>query len=523
MKILVYGLDGASFSLINKFVNKGVLPNFKKVIEQGIFQKLKSTIPPHTAPGWVSAFTGVGPGKHGVYQFFETQAKNYMGRFMGRDDFGVLPVWDILNQCDLKTGMINIPMTYPPKKVNGFIVGWPISNTIRYAYPNEILYEISRQGGHVASDINCMYNGNLDYIYKALDITQKRLKTLEYVMNHYEWDFLVSVFTEIDRVSHFYWHYMDNTSREYIETEDDNLKTAIEQIYFETDKVLGRILELLPEDALLMILSDHGFDKGEINFYVQSYLIEHSLLSIKKSPNLDSVNDKGKDTSDVVTNSWLECFYKDEKYTIDWKKTVAYMSAPGSYGINVNRKGRQQYGSVESNSYEAVRDTLIKVFLEARHPHHGSKLFKKVARREEVYKGDKVDQAPDIILIPKDYSTMVHHNIIPGVIFGSPEHKGMHDRNGILGLYGKEIKGKRVPFDAVLEDITPTILNYFGIDVPDYMDGKPMIDFERNSGLKAQYNSMTGMGNKESSEKQDSYTEAERSEIENKLKSMGYL
>jgi predicted AlkP superfamily phosphohydrolase/phosphomutase len=123
-------------------------------------------------------FYRVGPGKHGVYQFWDTQAPGYIGKFTGRDDFGVLPVWDILNKVQLKTGMINIPMTYPLKAVNGFIITWPLSNTLRYAYPNDILFEIAKYGGHFASDLSIMYDGNIDLLIRRSTLPKKDSRRL---------------------------------------------------------------------------------------------------------------------------------------------------------------------------------------------------------------------------------------------------------------------------------------------------------------------------------------------------------
>lgn len=514
MKMFILGLDGASYDLINHFVKKNKMPNFKKVIEKGKFTKLISTIPPHTAPGWVSAFTGVGPGKHGIYQFWDTQAKNYVGNFMSRDQYGALPVWDILNQYNFKTGMINIPMTHPPKEVNGFMMTWPLSNTLKYSYPKELLYEIAQHDGHYASDLNLMYTGDDAYIEEAIKVTHKRLKAIQYLIENKEWDFLASVFTEIDRISHYYWHYMDPNSLEAINTENLSLKNAIENIYIETDKALGKFLEILPEDTIFMVMSDHGFNRGEFDFYLQSFLLEHSLLSLKSAKELT------EQEIDHLKNSWFECKKDGEIFYVDWSKTVAYMACPGSYGININLKGRQVNGIVEFDQYEQTRSQLIEVFRLIINPQTGRPLFEKVVRREEVYYGKDLEKAPDIMLIPFQYNVMVHHSIVPGTLFGGPEQKGLHAREGILGIYGKCIEEKMISDEIYLEDITPTILNYFGIEIPDYMDGKSICDFENKQLATCKGNYET---QESKIEEMEVYSKEEKREAEEKLKSLGYL
>ena len=142
MKVLIIGLDGASYNLINQFKSEGALPTFSKLIDEGLSYPLRSTTPPHTAPGWVSSLTGVNPGRHGIYQFWDTQSPSYDGRFMGSNDIGVPFIWKMLNESGYSTGLINIPMTHPPKEVNGYILTWPLSNTLRYCYPADLIKEI---------------------------------------------------------------------------------------------------------------------------------------------------------------------------------------------------------------------------------------------------------------------------------------------------------------------------------------------------------------------------------------------
>jgi Uncharacterized conserved protein len=512
MKMYIWGLDGASFDLINKLMKAAKLPNFSKLVKECAYLKLRSTTPPHTAPGWVSAFTGVNPGKHGVYQFWDTQEPSYQGRLIGRLDWSAKPVWNILNSCGVTTGIINVPMTHPPEKVDGYMISWPLSNTLRYSNPEHILKEISEQGGHFASDINCMYDGTLQYIERAIDITKKRLKTLELMSMQYSTDLIISVFTEIDRISHFYWSFMEE-----LELSEDSkihyVKTAIEDIYIETDKVLGSIIKNLPKDAVLMILSDHGFGKGSINFYVQTYLMKHGYLHTKPL----------KKEKKQSLAPWMKYEKDGCHYEVDLENTIAYMAAPGSYGVNINLKGRQIHGIVEKKEYEKVRDELILLLQQVKHPYHATPIFKQILRREEVYTGEALDKAPDLILIPNDYGIMVHHAIVPGRLFGAPEHNGMHREDGILMLFGKSLNKPESKMEARIEDIAPTILNYFNIKPPAYMDGKPVILFHLDEQMQLEDERFEIMNDTDSSEQKVRYDKEEMQTAEEKLKSLGYL
>lgn len=518
MKMIVLGFDGCSYSLINKLKDK--LPNFSKLISNKKLGTLISTDPPHTAPGWTSAFTGVNSGKHGIYQFWDTQAYEYIGKFMGSDDLNILPVWEMLNIFGLKTAVVNVPMTYPPKEIDGLMITWPLHNTLRYAYPNNILYEIKNSGGHYLSDLSTMFQGNLeDYISKAMEITKKRLVTLLYIIDKYPYDFYVSVFTEIDRVSHFYWHFMDKESPYYTSCKIEEFELAVERIYIEADKVIGEIMEIMDKETILMVLSDHGFCKGNINFYIQSFLIESSYLVLKEDNSSQTMEKNTGTLFDVKADSWLECNIGDQKYVVDWNKTTAYMAAPGSYGININLKERQSQGIVKKDDYNEVRGQLISKLRNVRHPATNEYLFKDVKCREQVYWGEKTDTAPDIILIPYDYGTMVHHDIKPGIMFGVPEQKGMHDMDGIFSLYGDEVEDEALPEQADIWDITPTILDYFGIEQPKYFDGRTIYNFERKNKKKFKEEDL----NKSKLNKPVEYTPDEIDDAKKRLKSLGYL
>lgn len=518
MKMIVMGFDGCAMKLLNKWKDK--LPSFSYLMEHNKLGTLQSTIPPHTAPGWTSAFTGVSSGKHGIYQFWDTQAPEYMGKFMGSGDLKQLPVWEILNTLGHKTGVLNVPMTYPPKEIDGFMLTWPLHNTLRYAYPDDLVMDIAKHGGHYISDLNTMFQGDFnDYIEKTYTITKKRLITLKYLMERHQYDFYVSVFTEMDRVSHFYWNFMDEESLYYNDKVADELKDAVENIYKEADATLGEIMKYMDKESMLLVVSDHGFSKGNLNFYVQSYLLQEGFLSLIES--MSDMSDKRKDGAlfDVKIDSWLECMKEGKKFEINWKKTKAYMAAPGSYGVNINLKGRQNKGVVNKEDYESVRNSIIHKLENVVHPVTGKALFDKVLPREEVYTGDMLYSAPDIIIIPNDYGTMVHHDIKPGVLYGEPEQKGMHDMDGIFALYGQEVENINMPCHASIVDIAPTILNYFGIRIPEYFEGKPIYDFNRID-LKTFNDQFDPF---KTSDSDVGYTEVEVEDAKIRLKALGYL
>lgn len=516
MNTFILGLDGATFHIINQMIDNGMLPNFQELISNGSWGELKSTNPPHTAPGWVSAITGVNPGKHGVYQFWDTQAPEYIGKIMGSNDIETPTVWNILNEHGITNALVNVPMTHPPKQTDGYMITWPLSKTLRYSYPSNLVAEIANAGGHYLPDICAMFEGNYDYIDKAIKISQDRLTTIEYLIKNKPVDFMMVVFPEIDRISHYYWHYMDGTDD--AAEEIDKLKEAIFHIYKTTDNILGKIRMLLRDDCNFLVMSDHGFGRGNINFYINTYFAQKGFLSVKET---GKVSETVSSIYHPVEGNWFKYCLEGIEYSVDWHNTVAYMAAPGSYGVNINLKGRQVNGIVNISEKHDIEDRIINELFQVVEPTTGKKMFKNILRSSEVYKGKAMKYAPDLILVPFDYGTMVHHQLTNNSVFGKPEQRGMHRENGIFILNGSHVKKQQI-YNAKLEDVLPTLLYSLNIGIPDYIEGDVLdvFDIKFTTENSIRYD---GKAIIESSDRGNSYTSQEEESIQNKLKSLGYL
>lgn len=514
-KVFIFGIDGGSFEIIKKLISDGRLPTFQRLMQNGTRGVMRSTLPPHTAPGWVSAATGVGPGTHGVYQFWDTQGSSYVGKFMGSKDWGAEPLWKILNEAGLKTGIINVPMTHPPYPLDGYIITWPLSNTLRYSYPDNLLSEIAVHGGHYLPDVSTMYHGEGDYLEKALKITQKRTQTIQYLVNAHEWDLMMAVFPEVDRICHFYWHFWDEQSVEYRHGATSEERQAITRIYEATDQALAAILSSLPDDTLVLIISDHGFGPGELNFNVQTFLQDKGFLSTRP---VDFLSATEAAKVEAGSGNWFSYEEHGKRYTVDWSKTRVYMAAPGSYGVNINLKGRQEQGIVEMVEFEHVRTQVIKELMMVKHPTTGDFLFQNVLRSEEVYQGERQKKAPDLLLIPRSFGVMVNHNLVPGQWFSSPAQKGMHRQEGIILAAGPGVKPGHVLETAKLEDILPTVLHHFGLSIPQYAEGKVLPIYDELVPFTE-----SSAGAVVRPEMESSYSKEEQAEIEERLKALGYL
>lgn len=507
MKVFVLGLDGATFTLIDRWLEW--LPNFRLLMEQGVRSNLDSTIPPHTALAWPSIMTGVHPGKHGIYQFWKTQTPNYQPDFYTSRDFRYCTMDQLFNRHGLKAGMINIPMSHPPSEINGFMVTWPLSNTLRYSYPPNLVKELASNGGHYLHDLATMYAGQVDYPDKAIEFTKNRCISVRYLMQKYEWDLLFTVFTEIDRVSHYYWKYMDDKHPEYVKNEE--LTDSIFKIYKATDEVLGELIDSLNEETIFCVISDHGFLAAHSQFYIHHFLEMHGYVSLARNIPIGMEAGEHRLTQD----EW----YLNQ---IDWSKTQAYMPAPGSYGLNINLEGRQIQGIVKPSDYDRVRQDLIELLQTIRTPENNQPLFKAVLPREVVYNGDAVEDAPDLLLIPSSYAYMVHHSVQAQQLFGASEQNGLHDRYGVFIIQGPMFKqGIRLSGASVV-DVLPTLLYAVGLSIPEDLDGHVLLDAfteEFCHVASPSYECSSAISQRNESV----YSDTEKQVIEERLRALGYL
>ncbi|MBW2173068.1 MAG: alkaline phosphatase family protein, partial [Deltaproteobacteria bacterium] len=266
MRVYVLGLDGATFDLIAPWVSRGELPNMKRLMDEGSHGSLMSALPAHSAPSWSSFITGKNPGKHGIFDF----------------------IWAIASRYDKKVAVVNVPMTFPPEKVNGIMISGMDAPGIdsNFTYPTALSGEIKRIIGDYSLEAGLwsyINKGEINLaIEKQHETIDKRFEVTKYLMNNYPWDLFVSVFTATDRVQHAFWKYMDPGHPLYRPEEAKKYGDAILNVYRKMDHIVGYLLDHLSEDTVLFIMSDHGAGLcSNKTLYLNNWLCKEGLLEYK--------------------------------------------------------------------------------------------------------------------------------------------------------------------------------------------------------------------------------------------------
>jgi len=543
-KTLVVWVDGGTYNVIMPMLRKGRLPTFRKMMKDGVSGTLISTTPPATAPAWASLVTGVNPGKHGVYDFWEKTGNDWVPATSWSVRRETL--WSMLEEAGRKSILLNTPLTYPPRKINGILVtGLMTPANAPYTYPGAFKDELLKEFPEYsiipeASPVSCTsVNEHLSFLEEAYNLMRTRRDVTLYLMENYDWDLFVSVFYCTDQIQHYYWRYMDPMHPLHDPDAPKKLKEAIYTSYEIVDDSVKKILKTIDDDTTLVLMSDHG--AGPIYKYVflNYYLMKLGLLLMNKKASMQSVIGRLLKTlelrlprvSKFVPGTRATVFDKIRpridsiarvgehfKRTLNWEKTKALSFGSLGWGMFVN-----QHTIKSTREYERLIEYLIRKLFELRDPYSGEKIAEEILRKTQIYSGPYVERAPDITLIPKK-SYLIRGWLATDQIVGpSSDPSGHHQMEGILIMYGKNLKEGHGLKNCNITDLAPTILYSMGFPILSDMDGRVLTDAFHASYIKAHPVRMMEKRREPVARERYIFSEKEKRIVKERLKDLGYL
>jgi predicted AlkP superfamily phosphohydrolase/phosphomutase len=494
-RIIVIGWDGATYAVIKPLIEQGRLPHLASLIKSGVAVPLKSTIMPNSFPAWVSATTGVNPGRHSIYwSLIRKQDNSYPLQLMSSRDIKARTLWDILGDYGKRAIVINVPPEYPPRKLNGIMVCGALTPGPEsdYTYPAELKDEILK----VVPDYRCEIDfANINLEELSLNIMrsiENREKLVLYLMKEKPWDLLFAVFTETDLAQHKYWAGIDPDHPDHRRFRR-KYGSFIYDVYERLDKALGKALDIIPARTAVFVVSDHGFGPFYQAFSVSQWLMEKKYLYLKKSMPKSLVKKVVKSESwrkkwrllkrylayySTVKKGSLDVRSLREKdvlssaqaaQRIDWARSLAYHTS--DYGIRLNLKGREPFGKVMPGEEERRIKEAIKEELGRLTYSNGRPVFEAVLTKEEAYSGPFVDRAPDLI-IPINHAEAPPAPERWTYVLTDTSLSGTHSPLGVLIACGEGIKkNPRLESPSIL-DLTPTILGLLEIPFEEDFDGR---------------------------------------------------
>lgn len=567
-KVVIIGLDGATFSLVMPWIKEGKLPVLTKLIKEGAWGSLKSTIPINSAAAWSSFITGKNPGKHGIFDFRYHDGKSYDIRFINSSCRRGKSLWKILCEQGKKVGVFNVPITYPPEEVDGFMISGLTAPEVneKIFYPQELFKEIvSKVGMFTIKPFarDHIRLNRFDRIFEEMDsVVDQHFKVAKYLFHNKAWDFFCMVFGTTDHVQHFFWQHMDPNHPFHNPSRGALYGESIFKIYKKIDECVGSFLEKLDDNTTVIILSDHGAGaNGNKALYLNNWLAQEGFLTYKDNPKvhngkLDILKNivlfakkhiprkyKNKLRSVTWLKSRVETVYWDVR--IDWSRTKAF-SDDNDGLIWINLKGRESEGTVnDGKEYEDLRNKIIERALDFTDPESGEKIFSEALRKKDIYYGDAIDLAPDIILVQNERQYMYPYRnsnlsryklpietITLEQTINNPVQTASHRIDGVLIIKGSPVQDGKNITNARIIDIAPTVLYLMGATVPEDMDGRVITEAINPDYLNSNpisYSSPTlpvngeGKGEELPVSQQAVYNKDEEKQIEETLRSLGYI
>jgi predicted AlkP superfamily phosphohydrolase/phosphomutase len=554
-KVLIIGLDGATPELVDRWVQEDKLPYLKQIMQCGAYGKLRSVYPPISPAAWTTFATGYNPGKHGIYDFRDydnTRYSCFADTIVDSKAFAGKSIWDLVGAAGRKVGVVTVPVTYPAWKVNGFMIsGYPTPDTGKsYTYPPELAKTIPSLVGDAAffksAKPHLLVKEMKRLMHLCADVSIAEMKKDDYAL-------FIMVVGATDRAHHDWWKYIDPEHPAYDQHEAEKYGDLIQEVYQDADACVGKFLEAVDDDTTVIVMSDHG-GGAHPKYYLHTNAWLRSLTLLKANQKPAKKNGGLKDAFKQFYRTRIRRFrYLEKVYRslpkglkkmatnldsqtmmnlddVDWKHTKAYRFPmyPPVEGIMLNVAGRQPQGCVQpGEEYEALRTRILEEVRTLRHPHTGEPIVLEAYRREELYHGERLEAAPDLILVTQDcYKGGTGLNdLVSNVPLEVLSHlSGVHRMDGIILAQGPHVRHNACIDRAGIIDVAPTVMYALGMPIPSDMDGKPLTDIFEETYTNETVASFTDERKVEDvADDTYGYSEEEEESVRLKLEALGYL
>lgn len=493
MRLMVIGWDGATFRALDPWLNAGLLPTLSRLLARGVRAPLLSTVPPVTAPAWVSCFSGVNPGRHGIFNFVkpvrgwppDAERPLHSSR-----DVRAPRLWHLLNEQGLKTHVVDVPLTFPPEPLQGVMVSdlMVAGDAEARTFPESLREELRQS---VGADFSWAIGDGLEvseaYLTHLARSLAHKARLDRWLIERDVPDAFLTVYQHTDVLAHYFWHLWDETHPAHDPALTARLKPALLEVLAALDSSLATLLSLAGDDALVVMVSDHGFGPARVRVHPNELLLQWGLLTLSRREKLKArLARRGISPSGLIALARkLDVWGLRRRLKLsqaraavatleglsvipDLPRSKAWFSHGLDPGICLSPEARQD-PSLVSDLMARLRN--------ARPEPGAPPYFERVQRREEVFSGPYVTDAPEIVLQLAD-----GYVATPDVLGGEGwsmaregQVTGFHRPEGILVLAGPGVR-EGVSLDAVpMVAVLPTLLAGIGLPVPGHLDGHALV------------------------------------------------
>ncbi|MGH2739266.1 MAG: alkaline phosphatase family protein [Actinomycetota bacterium] len=523
-RVLLIGWDGADWRILDPLLQAGILPNLASLIERGAKGVLKSTIPNHSWSAWPSFLTGVEPANHGVYDIFERDFSTTKQLPVTYRSIKEKTILADLTAAGATTLMTNVPLTFPPPRIEGKIIaGGVLPKGRPFTYPESLAGELDAAG--TPFPINGMswttfFNRPEPLLDEVMEITRARTRANEHLLDTTDWQFASIVFVATDRIQHCLLKYVSPDHPEYAERSREPLAERVREVYRLLDEGLGRIIQRARDDDLVLFISDHGHQACTRALHMDRLLEQLGFLKFAASRAVFGPMQWGKVRA--VARRVYDLLGLHGKVSlpqsVNWRKTTAYTSVRSTgEGVSISLAGREPEGVVPAEDFEGARARVMSALDGFTDPKTGTKPWIRVRKGEDVFSGRHTDTAPDIILEPAHGYSLTHAKT---AIEDADWLSGDHRMDGVIAAAGPMVRPDAFAEPAFLVDVAPTVLAALGVPASVKHDGQVL------SGLVGAEAAVTGEARATADVELDAdsgLAADEAQEVEEHLRGLGYL
>lgn len=478
VRVLLLGLDGATYSVLDPLMAQGVMPFLKKFLERGVRAGLRSIVPALTPPAWTSLTTGRSPGHHGVFDFFRLESREtWHIRFVTSHDVRCETIWSIASRNGLKITALNFPSMFPAPRVSGYVVpGWVPWRQLRLACAPPTLFDRLKSlpgfnARELAMDIKleekategCSNHEYENWVQLHTRREENWAIIFRYLASEDPSELTAVLFDGVDKLQHLCWRFIHPDYLPSLKADwEFRVRELCLEYFHRLDQLLEEMCNLVGPETTVLIASDHGFGPTEQVFHLNAWLEQRGYLAWSKA-----ALEKGSSGGALLGVGQVA----RHTYLLDWERTKAFAATPTSNGIYivVNQNGNS--GGVPATEYHSFREQLRRELAEVRDPVSGELFVKHIWTCDEAFAGPCMSSAPDLTLALQDGGLI---SILPSnqMISPRPAVSGSHRPIGVFAANGPRIrKGVTLPELSIL-DIAPTVLYSLNLPIPEDLEGK---------------------------------------------------
>ncbi len=476
-RTLLIGLDGATFTVLDALIDRGVMPTLERLCASGVRAGLRSTANPLTPLAWTSLLTGRSPGHHGIFDFVRVEQLSYHPHFRlaTSSDIRCPTIYSLIGERGRRSISLNFPVMFPPRPIDGFLIpGFvPHRHLSRAMHPRGLYDRLAALPDVSLKELPVDFEDERrsvqvlaperheEWIRYHIRRERQWSNVLRHLMSTEAWDLASVVFDGVDKLQHACWRFIDD--RLFAAEGSSPWARRVRELcldYFrQLDDLIAEAIDMAGPETRVFLASDHGFGPSDEVFYVNTWLERQGHLAWKED-------------APVAPEGYINTEgMKAAAFLFDWSRTRAYTLTPGSNGIYLRPDGEAGAGTPDDGRRAALGRQIADALREVRNPLTGERVVRRVMTREEAFPGPQSGLAADLTLVLRDFG-FVSVTRSEEIVKTRREVAGVHHPRGIFVAAGPGIRRGEVVDDLSILDVTPALLHSLGEPVPEEFEGR---------------------------------------------------